>query len=190
MYAGGKAEQALGRVLKKKNWKRSSYIVCTKIYIGGKAETEKGLSRKHIIEGVKASLERLQLEYVDIVFANKPDATTPMEEIVRAFTHLINTDKTFYWATSRWNSMEIMEAYSVARQFNLIPPICEQAEYNLFQRDEVELQMPDMFTRIGIGTMTWSPLACGFLSGKYDDGIPIHSRASLKVFSVSFFEIL
>lgn len=183
VYAAGKAEITLGKILKKKNWRRSSYIITTKLYWGGRAETEKGLSRKHIIEGVKGSLERLQLDYVDIVFANKPDAHTPMEEIVRAFTHLINKDLAFYWGTSRWNSMEIMEAYSVARQFNLIPPICEQAEYNLFQRDEVEIHMPDIFSRIGTGTMTWSPLACGVLSGKYQDAIPANSRASLKGYS-------
>lgn len=180
VYAAGKAEITLGKILKKKKWRRSSYIVTTKLYWGGRAETEKGLSRKHIIEGVKGSLERLQLDYVDIVFANKPDAHTPMEEIVRAFTHLINKDLAFYWGTSRWNSMEIMEAYSVARQFNLIPPICEQAEYHLFQRDEVEIHLPDIYSRIGLGTMTWSPLACGLLTGKYEDGIPAHSRASLK----------
>lgn len=149
--------------------------------MSGRAETEKGLSRKHIIEGVKGSLDRLQLDYVDIVFASKPDIFTPMEEIVRAFTHLINTDKCFYWGTSRWSSMEIMEAYSVARQFNLIPPICEQAEYHLFQREQVELHLPDLFTRIGLGTMTWSPLACGFLTGKYEETIPPNSRAALKV---------
>jgi potassium voltage-gated channel Shaker-related subfamily A beta protein 2 len=103
-------------------------------------------------------------------------------EIVRGFTQLVNTEKTFYWGTSRWNAMEIMEAYSVARQFNLIPPICEQAEYHLFARDEVELNLPDVNAKIGIGTMTWSPLACGILTGKYDDGIPMHTRASLKGF--------
>ncbi|CAF0953033.1 unnamed protein product, partial [Didymodactylos carnosus] len=180
VYAAGKAEITLGKVLKKKKWRRSSYIVCTKLYWGGKAETEKGLSRKHIIEGLRASLERLQLEYVDIVFANKPDPTVPMEEIVRSFTQVINMNMTFYWGTSRWSPMEIMEAYSVARQFNLIPPICEQAEYHLFQRDKVEVHLPEIFSKIGIGTMTWSPLACGLLSGKYDDGVPLHSRAALK----------
>ncbi|KAJ8320522.1 hypothetical protein KUTeg_002109 [Tegillarca granosa] len=129
--------------------KRSSYIVSTKLYWGGKAETERGLSRKHIIEGLKGSLERLQLEYVDVVFANKPDPHTPMEEIVRAFTHVINQGWSMYWGTSRWSATEIMEAYSVARQFNLIPPVAEQAEYHLFQRDKVEMQMPELYHKIG-----------------------------------------
>ncbi|CAF0989541.1 unnamed protein product [Adineta ricciae] len=180
VYAAGKAEITLGKILKKKKWKRTTYVVSTKLYWGGKAETEKGLSRKHIIEGLRLSLDRLQLEYVDIVFANKPDSSVPMEEIVRAFTQVINDNLCFYWGTSRWSPIEIMEAYSVARQFNLIPPICEQAEYHLFQREKVEMLLPDVFHKIGIGTMTWSPLACGLLTGKYEDGVPVHSRASLR----------
>ncbi|XP_052213140.1 voltage-gated potassium channel subunit beta-2-like isoform X4 [Dreissena polymorpha] len=183
VYAAGKAEIVLGNILQKKQWRRSSYIVSSKIYWGGKAETEKGLSRKHIIEGLKGSLERLQLEYVDIVFANKPDVHTPMEETVRAFTHVINQGWAMYWGTSRWSPTDIMEAYSVARQFNLIPPVAEQTEYHLFQREKVELQMPELYHKIGIGTVIWSPLASGILTGKYDDGIPIHSRAALKGYS-------
>ncbi|NXA40251.1 KCAB2 protein, partial [Eudromia elegans] len=208
VYAAGKAEVVLGNIIKKKGWRRSSLVITTKIFWGGKAETERGLSRKHIIEGLKASLERLQLEYVDVVFANRPDPNTPMEETVRAMTHVINQGMAMYWGTSRWSSMEIMEAYSVARQFNLIPPICEQAEYHMFQREKVEVQLPELFHKIGsgagraepaarpppralpcprfcfpagVGAMTWSPLACGIVSGKYDGGIPPYSRASLKV---------
>ncbi|XP_053338439.1 voltage-gated potassium channel subunit beta-1-like isoform X1 [Clarias gariepinus] len=180
VYAAGKAEVVLGSIIKKKGWRRSSLVITTKIYWGGKAETERGLSRKHIIEGLKASLERLQLEYVDVVFANRPDANTPMEETVRAMTHVINQGMAMYWGTSRWSPMEIMEAYSVARQFNLIPPICEQAEYHMFQREKVEVQLPELFHKIGVGAMTWSPLACGIISGKYDSGVPPSSRASLK----------
>ncbi|KAK3512446.1 hypothetical protein QTP70_012261 [Hemibagrus guttatus] len=165
VYAAGKAEVVLGNIIKKKGWR---------------AETERGLSRKHIIEGLKASLERLQLDYVDVVFANRPDPNTPMEETVRAMTHVINQGMAMYWGTSRWSPMEIMEAYSVARQFNQIPPICEQAEYHMFQREKVEVQLPELFHKIGVGAMTWSPLACGIISGKYDSGVPPYSRASLK----------
>uniref|UniRef100_A0A8C6Z4F0 Voltage-gated potassium channel subunit beta-1 n=1 Tax=Nothoprocta perdicaria TaxID=30464 RepID=A0A8C6Z4F0_NOTPE len=167
VYAAGKAEVVLGNIIKKKGWRRSSLVITTKIFWGGKA-----------VE--KASLERLQLEYVDVVFANRPDPNTPMEETVRAMTHVINQGMAMYWGTSRWSSMEIMEAYSVARQFNLIPPICEQAEYHMFQREKVEVQLPELFHKIGVGAMTWSPLACGIISGKYDGGIPPYSRASLK----------
>uniref|UniRef100_A0A8B9HB72 Voltage-gated potassium channel subunit beta-1 n=1 Tax=Astyanax mexicanus TaxID=7994 RepID=A0A8B9HB72_ASTMX len=143
--------------------KRSSLVITTKIFWG-----------------LKASLERLQLEYVDVVFANRPDPNTPMEETVRAMTHVINQGMAMYWGTSRWSPMEIMEAYSVARQFNQIPPICEQAEYHMFQREKVEVQLPELFHKIGVGAMTWSPLACGIISGKYDSGVPPYSRASLK----------
>ncbi|XP_059913389.1 voltage-gated potassium channel subunit beta-2-like isoform X2 [Gadus macrocephalus] len=180
VYAAGKAELVLGRIIKKKGWRRSSLVITTKIFWGGKAETERGLSRKHIIEGLRASLERLQLEYVDVVFANRPDPNTPMEETVRAMTHVINQGMAMYWGTSRWSAMEIMEAYSVARQFNLIPPICEQAEYHMFQREKVEVQLPELYHKIGVGAMTWSPLACGIISGKYTSGVPAFSRASLK----------
>uniref|UniRef100_A0A3B4DBS6 Voltage-gated potassium channel subunit beta-2 n=1 Tax=Pygocentrus nattereri TaxID=42514 RepID=A0A3B4DBS6_PYGNA len=151
--------------------KRSSLVITTKIFWGGKYV---------VIYCLKASLERLQLEYVDVVFANRPDPNTPMEETVRAMTHVINQGMAMYWGTSRWSPMEIMEAYSVARQFNQIPPICEQAEYHMFQREKVEVQLPELFHKIGVGAMTWSPLACGIISGKYDSGVPPYSRASLK----------
>ncbi|XP_029684628.1 voltage-gated potassium channel subunit beta-2-like isoform X2 [Takifugu rubripes] len=180
VYSGGRSEVVLGKILKKKGWRRSSLVITTKLFWGGKAEMERGLSRKHIIEGLRASLQRLQLEYVDVVFANRPDPNTPIEETVRAMTHVINQGMAMYWGTSRWSSMEIMEAYSMARQFNQIPPICEQAEYHMFQREKVEVQLPELSHKIGIGAMTWSPLACGIISGKYTSGIPPCSRASLK----------
>eukprot|EP00066_Takifugu_rubripes_P004772 XP_003968337.2 PREDICTED: voltage-gated potassium channel subunit beta-1 [Takifugu rubripes] len=154
VYAGGRAEIILGSIIKKKCWRRSSLVITTKLYWGGKAETERGLSRKHIIEA--------------------------MEEIVRAMTYVINQGMAMYWGTSRWTAMEIMEAYSVARQFNLIPPVCEQAEYHLFQREKVEIQLPELYHKIGVGAMTWSPLACGIITGKYENGIPESSRASMK----------
>ncbi|CAL8312640.1 unnamed protein product [Gadus morhua 'NCC'] len=130
--------------------------------------------------GLRGSLQRMQLDYVDVVFANRPDTNTPMEEIVRAMTHVINQGMSMYWGTSRWSAMEIMEAYSVARQFNLIPPVCEQAEYHFFQREKVETQLPELYHKIGVGVVSWSPLACGIITGKYDNGIPETSRASMK----------
>ncbi|XP_077447800.1 voltage-gated potassium channel subunit beta-2 isoform X2 [Stigmatopora argus] len=180
VYASGRAEMTLGKIIKKKGWRRSSFVITTKIYWGGQAETERGLSRKHIIEGLRGSLSRLQLDYVDIVFANRNDVNSPMEEIVRAMTFVINQGMAMYWGTSRWSAMEIMEAYSVARQFNLIPPVCEQAEYHYFQRDKVEVQLPELYHKIGVGAMTWSPLACGLITGKYSDGVPECSRAAMK----------
>ncbi|XP_068569131.1 voltage-gated potassium channel subunit beta-3-like isoform X2 [Cebidichthys violaceus] len=180
VYASGRAETTLGNILKKKGWRRSSYVVTTKIYWGGQAETERGLSRKHIIEGLRGSLSRLQLDYVDIVFANRSDINAPMEEVVRAMTFVIDQGMAMYWGTSRWTAVEIMEAYSVARQFNLVPPVCEQAEYHYFQRDKVELHLPELYHKIGVGAMTWSPLACGLLTGKYNMGVPESSRAAMK----------
>uniref|UniRef100_A0A3Q3XGB5 Voltage-gated potassium channel subunit beta-1 n=1 Tax=Mola mola TaxID=94237 RepID=A0A3Q3XGB5_MOLML len=148
-------------------FRRSSFVITTKIYWGGQAETERGLSRKHIIEGLRGSLSRLQLDYVDIVFANRNDVNSPMEEIVRAMTFVINQGMAMYWGTSRWSAMEIMEAYSVARQFNLIPPVCEQAEYHYFQRDKVEVQLPELYHKIG-------------QTPSYSDGVPECSRAAMK----------
>uniref|UniRef100_A0A7N8WKV4 Voltage-gated potassium channel subunit beta-3-like n=1 Tax=Mastacembelus armatus TaxID=205130 RepID=A0A7N8WKV4_9TELE len=181
VYASGRAETTLGNILKKKGWRRSSYVVTTKIYWGGQAETERGLSRKHIIEGLRGSLSRLQLDYVDIVFANRSDINAPMEEIVRAMTFVIDQGMAMYWGTSRWNAVEIMEAYSIARQFNLVPPVCEQAEYHYFQRDKVELHLPELYHKIGVGAVTWSPLACGLLTGKYNEGVPESSRAGTQI---------
>uniref|UniRef100_A0AAX7SUL0 Voltage-gated potassium channel subunit beta-1 n=1 Tax=Astatotilapia calliptera TaxID=8154 RepID=A0AAX7SUL0_ASTCA len=165
VYASGRAEITLGNIIKKKGWRRSSFVITTKIYWGGQAETERGLSRKHIIEGLRGSLSRLQLDYVDIVFANRNDVNSPMEG---------------QFEPCRVLAMEIMEAYSVARQFNLIPPVCEQAEYHYFQRDKVEVQLPELYHKIGVGAMTWSPLACGLITGKYSDGVPECSRAAMK----------
>ncbi|XP_036197383.1 voltage-gated potassium channel subunit beta-3 isoform X3 [Myotis myotis] len=192
VYAAGKAERTLGNILRSKGWRRSSYVITTKIFGGGQAETERGLSRKHIIEGLRESLERLQLGYVDIVFANRSDPNSPMEgkrirlsspiclEIVRAMTYVINQGLALYWGTSRWGAAEIMEAYSVARQFNLIPPVCEQAEHHLFQREKVEMQLPELYHKIGVGSVTWSPLACGLITSKYDGRIPDPCRATIK----------
>ncbi|XP_019269093.2 voltage-gated potassium channel subunit beta-3 isoform X1 [Panthera pardus] len=177
VYAAGKAERTLGNILKSKGWRRSSYVVTTKIFWGGQAETERGLSRKHIIEGLQGSLERLQLGYVDIVFANRSDPNSPMEEIVRAMTYVIDQGLALYWGTSRWGAAEIMEAYSVARQFNLIPPVCEQAEHRLFQREKVQVQLPELYHKIGVGSVTLSPLACGLITSKYDGRVPDTCRA-------------
>uniref|UniRef100_A0A8C5NVS1 Potassium voltage-gated channel, shaker-related subfamily, beta member 3 n=1 Tax=Jaculus jaculus TaxID=51337 RepID=A0A8C5NVS1_JACJA len=130
--------------------------------------------------GLRGSLERLQLGYVDIVFASRSDPNSPMEEIVRAMTYVINQGLALYWGTSRWSAMEIMEAYSMARQFNLIPPVCEQAEPHLFQREKVEMQLPELYHKIGVGSVTWSPLAYSLITSKYDGRVPDACRATIK----------
>lgn len=180
-----KAEVLLGKMLKRKCWRRSSYVVTTKLYWGNRADMERGLSRKCIIEGVKGALERIQLEYVDVIFANKADPLCPMEEVVRAFTFCINQGWIMYWGTSRWSPMEIMEAYTVARQFNLIPPTCEQAEYHMFCREKTETQLPELYHKIGVGAMCWSPMSLNLGNNKFDDTMALVTRSSFKGCMVS-----
>ncbi|XP_055346722.1 voltage-gated potassium channel subunit beta-2-like isoform X2 [Paramacrobiotus metropolitanus] len=164
----GRTETLLGKVLKKKKWRRSSYVITTKICRTGTAETEKGLSRKHVVESLQASLERLGLAYVDVVFACCRDNCTPMEEIVRAFSWVIEKGWAFYWATANWSQAEIMEAYTVAKVLNLTPPLADQCEYNVFRREPVELVIPELLCGIGCGSITYSPLANGLIVGDYE----------------------
>nr|CAD7455462.1 unnamed protein product [Timema tahoe] len=179
-YSGPRAEIELGRILQRQGWKRSSYVVTTKIYWNTKSE-ERGLSRKHVIESVRASLARLQLGYVDVVIIHKADAMCPMEEVVRAMNHVINQGWAMYWGTARWTPVEVMEAYTNCRQFNCVTPICEQTEYHMFCREKTELYMPELYNKIGVGLMTWSPLTMGLVSGKLEDGgMPLFARASFK----------
>jgi voltage-dependent potassium channel beta subunit len=179
-YANGEAETVMGNVIKKAGWKRSDLIVSTKIFWGGDGPNDRGLSRKHIIEGTNASLKRLQMEYVDLIFCHRPDKYTPIEETVWAMNHIINQGKAFYWGTSEWSAQQIMEAYSIARRENLIPPTMEQPQYNMFHRERVESEYIRLFREIGLGTTIWSPLASGLLTGKYNEGIPEDSRLNLE----------
>jgi voltage-dependent potassium channel beta subunit len=178
-YAAGQAETIMGSVLAKAGWKRSDLVVSTKIFWGGEGANDRGLSRKHIIEGVDAALERLQLDYVDLVFCHRPDLHTPVEETVRAMDHIINQGKALYWGTSEWSAERILDAYRIARRERLIPPLMEQPQYNMFHRDRVELEYHRLYSEIGLGTTVWSPLASGLLTGKYAGGIPGGTRASL-----------
>lgn len=135
-----------------------------------------GLSRKHIVEGVNASLERLGLEYVDLIYAHRPDRNTPIEETVRAFNHIIDTGKAFYWGTSEWNADEIATAWRYADKLGLIGPIMEQPQYNLLAREKVEKEFEHLYEEIGLGLTIFSPLKIGILTGKYNEGIPKDSR--------------
>ena len=178
-YAGGDSEILMGKVIKRAGWKRSDLVVSTKIFWGGDGPNDKGLSRKHIIEGTEDALNRLQLGYIDLIFAHRPDINTPIEETVRAFNHVINQGKAFYWGTSEWSAAQIMEAFAIARRENLIPPQMEQPQYNMLYRDRVESEYAHLYDEIGLGTTVWSPLASGLLTGKYNQGIPDGTRASL-----------
>ena len=180
VYNDGFAETIMGKVIKKAGWKQKDLVLSTKIFWGGDGPNERGLSRKHIIEGLDASLERMGVKYVDLLFAHRPDIHTPIEETVRAMDHVINKGKAFYWGTSEWSSQQIMQAYTIARQEHLIPPVMEQPQYNMFNRDRVEKEYHRLYTEIGLGTTIWSPLASGLLTGKYNQGIPKDSRANLE----------
>lgn len=178
-YANGNAETVMGNVIRKAGWKRSDLIVSTKIFWGGRGPNDKGLSRKHILEGVNASLKRLQMDYVDLLFCHRPDKETPIEETVWAMNQVINQGKAFYWGTSEWSAEQIMAAYGIARREHLVPPTMEQPEYNMLHRDRFEVEYARLYKEIGLGTTIWSPLASGLLTGKYNNGIPQGTRISL-----------
>ncbi len=179
-YAGGNAERVMGNVIKELDWRREDLVISTKIFWGGKGPNDTGLSHKHIIEGVNNALQRLQLDYVDLVFCHRPDPNTPIEETVRAMDIVIRQGKAFYWGTSEWSAADIIRADAVARQYGLTPPTMEQPQYNMFTRDTFEREYTPIFRELGYGTTIWSPLASGLLTGKYNDGIPADSRASLE----------
>lgn len=178
-YANGQAEVMMGEIIRDAGWKRAELVLSTKIFWGGEGPNESGLSYKHIIEGTDAALERLQTEYVDLVFCHRPDKYTPIEETVRAMNQVIREGKAFYWGTSEWTAEQIREAYRIARRERLQPPTMEQPQYNMFKRDKVEGELKRLYDEIGLGTTTWSPLASGLLTGKYNDGIPEDSRLSM-----------
>ena len=185
-YALGESEKMMGRVLKKKNWDRSSYTVSSKVFWGWRGKENKpnqtGLSRKHVMEACDEALKRLQVEYLDMYFCHRPDKQTPMEETVWAMNHLIQQGKVLYWGTSEWSGVEIMDAHRVAAQNHLIGPGMEQPQYNLFERNKMENEYLQIFHTMGMGTTIWSPLASGLLSGKYNSGVPKGSRFSLAGF--------
>lgn len=178
-YARGRAEIMMGDILRKSGWRRSDLIISTKIFWGGRGVNDRGLSRKHISEGTDAALQRLQMDYVDLIYCHRPDLETPVEETVWAMNQVIRQGKAFYWGTSEWSARQISEACYFARQEHLIPPTMEQPQYNMFTRERVEKEYAPLYRDFGLGTTTWSPLAGGLLTGKYDGGIPPGTRASL-----------
>lgn len=186
VYARGEAETIMGEVFKRTGWRRDSYLVSSKVF-GGAVENpspiQRGLSRKHIIDACHQAMERLQVDYLDLYFCHRPDPEVPMEETVRAMTDLIRQGKVMYWGTSEWSAQELMEAYSVARQYNLVPPTMEQPQYNMFHRRRFEVEYARLYDEIGLGTTIWSPLASGILTGKYNDGVPDDSRLALPNYS-------
>jgi len=179
VYAQGRAEIMMGNIIKKQGWKRSDLVLSTKIFWGGSGPNDKGLSRKHILEGTNASLRRLQTDYVDLIFCHRPDRDTPVEETMRAMNHLIDHGKALYWGTSEWSAEQISAAFHIARKEHLIPPTMEQPEYNMFRRERVEKEYLALYQEMGLGTTIWSPLASGLLTGKYNEGMLKDTRFSL-----------
>jgi voltage-dependent potassium channel beta subunit len=179
MYANGQAEIVMGNAIA--DLPRSELVISSKVFWPtGKGPNARGLSRKHISESIHASLKRLNTDYVDMYFCHRYDPDTPVEEVVRTMTDLIQQGKVLYWGTSEWEAAQVMEAYGVARQYGLIPPSMEQPQYNLFHRKRVEDTIMPISRELGLGLTTFSPLYYGILTGKYNEGIPQGSRASLE----------
>ncbi|CAL1717218.1 unnamed protein product [Somion occarium] len=180
-YAKGQSEVEIGRVIKELGFRRSDLIVTTKLFWGVRdGPNDGGLSRKHIIEGTKESLERLQLDYVDVIFAHRPDPTIPMEEVVRAFNFVIEKGWAFYWATSEWSAYEIAEAHHVSTKLGLIAPIAEQCKHHMFHRERPEKEYEPLYRKYNLGTTVFSALAQGILTGKYNNGVPPDSRLAIE----------
>jgi voltage-dependent potassium channel beta subunit len=186
VYARGESERMMGRVLKKKNWDRTSYVISSKAFFGSRGPANKpnqtGLSRKHLTEACHEALQRLQVDYLDLYFCHRPDKNTPIEEVVWTMNILIQQGKILYWGTSEWSAQEILEAHVFAEKNRLIGPAMEQPEYNLFTRTKVEKDFLQIYKSFGLGTTIWSPLASGLLTGKYNEGVPEGSRLSLEGF--------
>lgn len=186
VYARGESELMMGRILKKKKWDRTSYVLSSKVFFGHRGPDNKpnqtGLSRKHITEACNEALERMQSDYLDLYYCHRPDPSVPMEEIVWSMHNLITQGKILYWGTSMWQGAEIMEAHLIAQRNHLIGPVVEQPLYNMFERHRIELDYTPVFNTVGLGTTIWSPLASGLLTGKYNNGIPEGARLGLKGF--------
>jgi len=182
VYARGASETIMGNVLRKMDWRRSSYIVSTKFFWGlHDGPNEKStLNRKYLMQAIDGSLKRLQLDYVDLVFCHRADPETPIEETVWAMHDIVRSGRAHYWGTSEWSAAEIMAAWQIADRHHLAKPVMEQPQYNLLHRDRVEREYARLYRDIGLGTTVWSPLASGQLTGKYNDGVPAGSRATVK----------
>ena len=182
IYARGKSELVMGKILKKSAWSRDSYIVSSKVFFGtgGQWPTQKGLNRKHVFEACHQALKRLQVDYLDLYFCHRPDKSTPIEETVWAMHQLIMQGKILYWGTSEWSAQEIMEAHMFAKQNHLIGPVMEQPEYNMFARRKVEVEFTQLYKTVGLGTTIWSPLASGILTDKYLNKFPKGTRLGVE----------
>lgn len=185
VYAGGKSEQVMGAALRELGWRRGSYLVSTKLYWGlhDRPNESQTLNRKYLLEAIDGSLVRLGLEYVDLLYCHRADASTPLEETVRAMHDIIARGKALYWGTSEWEAEQILEAIAIAERHHLHAPVVEQPVYNLFQRHRFGPAYRQVYAERGYGSTTWSPLASGLLTGKYRDGIPPGSRGTVEAYA-------
>jgi voltage-dependent potassium channel beta subunit len=178
-YNNGVAETLMGDVLADLRFPRDSYCVSSKVFFGAvdnPLPTQRGLSRKHVIEACHQALQRLRVEHLDLYFCHRPDPDTPIVETVAAMDTLVRQGKVLYWGTSEWPAEAIIEAHGVARENHLYAPVMEQPQYNLLHRERVEQEYAPLYDAYGMGTTIWSPLASGLLSGKYNNGVPDNSR--------------
>jgi len=180
VYASGKSEILMGKILKKLKWSRDSYIISSKVFWGGELPTQRGLSKKHIHDGCNNALKRFQTDYIDLFYCHRPDPETPIKETVFAMNDLIKQGKILYWGTSEWSAIEIDQAFKIAIKFNLRGPTMEQPQYNLLYRKRFEVEYKPIFEKYKIGATTWSPLASGVLSGKYIKRMPPKNRFKIK----------
>jgi voltage-dependent potassium channel beta subunit len=179
IYARGKAEEAMGKAIQ--DIPREQLVISSKVFWATmEGPNGRGLSRKHIFESIHGSLKRLGTDYLDLYFCHRFDPDTPIEEVVYMMNTLIEQGKILYWGTSEWRASQVAEAFGIARQHNLIPPTMEQPQYHMFHRRRVESELAPLCESFGIGLTTWSPLASGILTGKYNEGIPEGSRASME----------
>ena len=182
-YEAGQSEIVMGKALKSLARPRDSYCVSSKVFFGAHEDpmpTQRGLSRKHVTEACHQAMQRLDVDYLDLYLCHRPDPETPVDETVWAMHNLVTQGKVLYWGTSEWSAKEIAEAYDFAEKNHLILPTMEQPQYNLLDRERFEVEYAPIFEKYHMGTTTWSPLASGVLTGKYLDGVPEGSRASLK----------
>jgi len=179
-YASGESEILMGKILKKLNWSRDTYIVSSKAFWGGELPTQRGLSKKHLHDACHAALKRLKVDYLDLYFCHRPDPETPIIETVYAMNDLLQQGKILYWGTSEWSAEDITTAHKEAKKNNLRGPLMEQPQYNILHRERFEKEYKPLYKKYGMGTTIWSPLASGLLTGKYNKGIPKKSRFTVK----------
>jgi voltage-dependent potassium channel beta subunit len=180
-YAAGESERVMGAAFRELGWKRHEYVVSTKLYWGlyDIPNMKLTLNRKYLSQAIEKSLERMGLDFVDLVYCHRPDPATPTEETVWAMSDMVNRGQALYWGTSEWSADEIQAAWDIAERHHLHKPIVEQPQYNMLHRERVEVEYARLYEDIGLGTTIWSPLASGLLTGKYQNGVPAGSRASL-----------